>query len=221
MAARKKVSQEDLEKEVWCMDSYVTQASIWKDWNWDGPRLCPIGDINEGRESTWGPPDFQLMLRVSRVGNSVRHCFTLSDYFYISEAFKEIIEKHEPNVHKYIPVTIHSKTESVQYYVLHVMGLIDGVVIERSIGSWDDPAIFQNLAQPRFCINKFDDCIAYSSKVLGKNKMWRDKRYITDSRIFITGPIMADLAALKRHNIKFTRVNVVDADVTDITSLLR
>lgn len=221
MAARKKVSPGDLEKEVWWIKDGFQQASVFVEDNWDTRGRSPIGDINNGCESTWGPPDFALKLRAKQIGKSIRHCFVRFDNFYISEDFRAIIEKHEPNVHKYIPVTIHSKTESVQYYILHVMGLIDGVVIEQSIGKWDDPKIHQELTEPRFFIETRDDCLAYSSRTLGQNKVWRDKRYITRRRIFVTGPIKADLAALKRHNIKFTRVNVVDANVTDTTSLLR
>ena len=221
MAARKKVSQEDLEKEVWYIQDGVSQASVFLDYNWDGPGLSPIGDINYGRASTWGPPDFPLTFRVKRVGNSLRHCFTIFDNFYISEGFRAIIEKHEPNVHKYIPVTIHSKTETVQFYILHVMGLVDGVVIEHSIGNWDDPKIHQKLNGPRFFVETRDNCLAYSSHKLGTNKMWRDRRYYTSRHIFISGPLKADLEALKRHNIKFTRVNVIDADVIDTTSLVR
>ncbi len=221
MAARKKVSHEDLEKEVWYIQDGVSQASIFLDYNWDSPGRSLIGDINYGRESTWGPPDFPLTFRVKRVGNSLRHCFTIFDNFYISEEFRAIIEKHEPDVHRYIPVTFHSKTESVQFYILHVLGLVDGVVIDQSIGNWDDPKIHQNLNEPRFFVETRDDCLAYSSEKLGQNKMWRDKRYYTSRHIFITGPLKADLQALKRHNIKFTRAKVVDVAITDTTSLLR
>lgn len=221
MTTKQKVSQEDLEKEVWYIRDGFQQASVFIDDNWDTRGRSPIGDVNNGCESKWGPPDFVLELCAKRIGNSIRHCFMRFDNFYISEEFRAIIEKHEPDVHRYIPVTIHSKTESVQFYILHVMGLIDGAVIEQSIGKWDDPKIYQELTEPRFFIETRDDCLAYSSRTLGQNKVWRDRRYITRRRIFVTGPIKADLEALKRHNIKFTRVNVVDAEVTDTTSLLR
>ena len=221
MATKRKVSQEDLEKEVWYIQDGFQQAAVFIDDNWDTGGRSPIGDVNNGCESTWGPPDFELELRVKRIGNSIRHCFTRFDNFYISEEFRAIIEKHEPDVHRYIPVTIHSKTESVQFYILHVMGLIDGVVIEQSIGKWDDPKIYQELTQPRFFIETRDDCLAYSSQALGQNKVWRDKRYITRRRIFVTGPIKADLETLKRHNVVFTRVKVVSTAVNDYSSKLR
>lgn len=220
MAARKKVSQEDLEKEVWYIRDGFQQASVFIEDNWDTRGRSPIGDINDGRESTWGPPDFPLRLRAKQIGNSIRHCFIRFDNFYISEDFRAIIEKHEPNVHKYIPVTIHSKIESVQYYILHVIGLMDGIIPEQCIGTWSDPAV-ENRSGQILYINKQDNGIAYSSRVLGERKIWRDRRFYTSDYIFITGPLKADLAALKRHNIVFTRVNVVDVAVTGISCELR
>jgi hypothetical protein len=119
-------------------------------------------------ESHEKPSNFRTLRKHKTLGSIVSSAYQLK---LVDQDFKAILERLDPNVHTFWPVTVTFPNGVVfpkQYYGIAIGRFLDSFMPEKTVGDpWSIPTSFSKDEVGRF---------VFSSGAIGSAHLWRERR---------------------------------------------
>ncbi len=92
------------------------------------------------------------------------------DMFYVSENFKEIVEKFEPGIHQFFPYTLTLKGNTrVPFYLFNICQRISAMAEDHTV-----PPLDMTKRRRYRRINDGSDILVFSKSAIGNRKLWAE-----------------------------------------------